>query len=82
MEFMCTNTQLSKLFLLFSSDVGLLVEWLTRLTYNPEGRSWKGSVNGFDPGQGTYKNLWISCEYKGGLSDETKNRGPLYLSVK
>jgi hypothetical protein len=23
----------------------------------------------------------ISCEYKEGLSDETKNRGPLYLSV-
>jgi hypothetical protein len=46
--------------------------WLTIL---------KGSVSVSDPGQGTYKNLWISCEYKEGLSDETKNRDPLYLSV-
>jgi hypothetical protein len=30
---------------------GLLVEWLTRLTYNPK------MDPGFDPGQGTYKNL-------------------------
>jgi hypothetical protein len=40
-----------------------------------------GSVSGFGPDQGTCKNLWISCEYKEGLSDETKNRGPLYRSV-
>jgi hypothetical protein len=46
--------------------------WLTIL---------KGSVSRFDPGQDTYKNLWISCSYKEGLSDETNNRGPLYPSV-
>jgi hypothetical protein len=54
---------------------GLLVEWLC---------AWLtilGSVSGFDLSQGTYKNLWISCEYKKVLSDETKNRGPLYLSI-
>jgi hypothetical protein len=34
-------------------------------------------MRGFDPGQGTYK----SCEYKEGMLDETKNCGPLYLSV-
>jgi hypothetical protein len=45
---------------------GLLVEWLTRLTF------LEGWVRGFNPGQGTYKE---------GLSDATKNRGPLYLSV-
>jgi hypothetical protein len=36
-----------------------------------------GSVSRFDPGQGTY----ISCEYKEGLSDETKNRGPICTEV-
>jgi hypothetical protein len=40
--------------------------WHARLTI------LEGSVSGFDPGQGTYKE---------GLSDETKNRSPLYLSV-
>jgi hypothetical protein len=56
---------------------GLLVEWLTHWTCNPKRVSeWFRSR-----GQGTYKNLWISCESKEGRSDETKNRGPLYLSV-
>jgi hypothetical protein len=47
----------------------LLVEWFARLTCNPRVRARVRARQGHTQ----------SCEYKEGLSDETKNCGALYL---
>jgi hypothetical protein len=73
----CSNllTSTSEMLLIFNviTDIiihgnSLLVAWLTRLTYNPKRVSARVRSR---------PELWISCEYKEGLSDETKNRCPL-----